>query len=70
MVAILGMLFCIAIICTGAYFIQIYVPYFSERLTDPLPMTVISGFIVAVVSGVYLSILADSAESIIQCYLI
>lgn len=33
-------------------------------------MTVIGGFAVVVISGIYMSILADSAESIIQCYLI
>lgn len=70
MVAILGILFSTAIICTAAYFIQIYVPYFSAILTDPIPITVISGFAVVIVSGIYMSILADSAESIIQCYLI
>lgn len=69
MVAILGILFSTAIICTAAYFIQVYVPYFSQVLTDPIPMTVISGIVVIFVSGIYLSILADSAESIIQCYL-
>ena len=61
MVAILGILFCTAVICTGAYFIQVYVPYFSRILTDPIPMTVIGGFVVVVVSGIYMSILADSA---------
>ena len=61
MVAILGILFCTGVICTGAYFIQIYVPYFSSVLTDPVPITVISGFAVIVVSGIYLSILSDSA---------
>jgi hypothetical protein len=61
MVAILGILFCLASICTAAYFIQVYVPYFSRILTDPIPMTVIAGFAVVVVSGIYLSILADSA---------
>lgn len=60
-VAILGILFCTAVICTAAYFIQVYVPYFSQRLTDPIPMTVIGGFVVVIVSGVYMSILADSA---------
>jgi hypothetical protein len=70
MVAILGVLFCIASICTPAYFIQLKVSYFSNTLTDPVPMTVISGFIVAVISGAYLSVLADSADSLIQCYLI
>lgn len=69
MVTILGILFCTAIICTAAYFIQVYVPYFSEILTDPIPMTVISGFVSIIVSGIYLSILTDAAESIIQCYL-
>lgn len=61
MVAILGILFCTAVICTGAYFVQVYVPYFSNILTDPVPMTVISGFAVIIVSGIYLSVLADSA---------
>lgn len=61
MVAILGMLLCTGLICTGAYFIQIYLPYFANVLTDPIPMTVISGFVVIVVSGIYLSVLADSA---------
>lgn len=70
MVAILGILFCTAVICTAAYFIQVYVPYFSNILTDPIPMTVISGFVVIIVSGIYLSVLADSAQAIIQCYLI
>ena len=61
MVAILGVLFCIATICTAAYFVQISVNYFVTILTDPIPMTVISGLVVAVMSGVYLSVLADSA---------
>jgi hypothetical protein len=61
MVAILGILFCTAVICTGAYFIQIYLPYFSQILTNPIPITVISGFAVVIVSGIYMSILADSA---------
>ena len=37
------------------------IPYFYQKLTDPIPVTVISGVIVAVVSGVYLSVLSDSA---------
>lgn len=61
MVAILGILFCTSVICTGAYFIQIYLPYFSQILTNPIPITVISGFAVVIVSGIYMSILADSA---------
>ena len=61
MVAILGIIFCTSVICTGAYFIQIYLPYFSQILTNPIPITVISGFAVVIVSGIYMSILADSA---------
>lgn len=61
MVAILGILLCTGLICTGAYFIQLYVPYFSNVLTDPVPITVISGFAVIVISGIYLSVLADSS---------
>lgn len=69
-VSILGILLCTALICAGAYFIQLYVPYFSRILTGPVPITVLSGFAVIVFSGIYMSVLADSADSIIQCYLI
>jgi hypothetical protein len=61
MVSILGILFTMACVCTGAYFVQLNIPYFYQKLTDPIPVTVISGVIVAVVSGVYLSVLSDSA---------
>jgi hypothetical protein len=68
LVGIIGVVFTTAIACGAAYLVQVYVPAFNGVLTDPVPMTVISGIAVVIVSAIFLSILSDSSEALIQCY--
>jgi len=61
LVGIIGVLFTTGVVCTTVYFVQIYVPDFNGVLTDPIPMTVISGIAVVIISAIFLSILTDSS---------
>ena len=54
----------------AAYFACANIEYFAKLLTSPVIVTVISGLIAFVVSGIYLSMIDLSAQSILQCYFI
>lgn len=61
LVGLVGVLFTTSIVCGTVYLVQIYITYLAQLVNDPVPMTVMSGIIVIIISAIYLSILSDSA---------
>jgi|JI6StandDraft_1071083.scaffolds.fasta_scaffold598395_2 hypothetical protein len=57
-------------VAVAAYFSVLYIPYYRERISSPLIITVVSGILSFIISAIYLSMIDVSATSVLQCYLV
>lgn len=67
---VLGVIGITAAISVGAYFACIRIQYLATLLTNPVIVTIGSGFIAFVIACLYLSMIDISAQAALQCYLI
>ena len=56
-------------VAVGAYFSVQDIPYYSQRVSSPFPITFISCLIAFIVAVLYLSMIDVSATSMLQCFL-